>query len=175
MATGHTRACPIQVKMTSKSTKSLHFELVFRQRALDVLLFDGIVEKVSSSYSFHFVSKQFYYEVGSSRAIRIFFTSYSSQPFLLLAQFVSQANFRAYRGEAYLQKTWKEREENYYRFENEGDGSRVFLISVGELAKNCKNCLLTISVFLNSEASSHRATSLFDLEVSQQETMMQLG
>lgn len=149
-----------------------------RQKGLDILLFDGIAEKVSSSSSSssHFSSQKFYYEVGTHRNIRIFFTSPSGMPFILMAQFVSQEYFKTFPDVSYLSVTAQHKDENYYRFENKREGARVFTIPSKDIEKNCAhNCTLTIQVYLDQGVSNELGYSLFDLEVSQQETVIQLG
>lgn len=118
---------------------------------MDIALFDGISEKVTASDLSATKSKQFYFEVTASSTIRIFFTSFTSDYYCVLAHFVSQEDFIANSSNVYLDykddKDVKSNASNYYKFTKYGSGANLFAIFSEEIKKNCENCVLTLAVY----------------------------
>lgn len=88
-------ACPIQLNFTNNSTATLYFDFILRQSSSDILLFDGIVEKVRSSNLERRTTHHFYFQLNSFDTIRIFFTSYSPDPYRILGRFVPKEEFKS--------------------------------------------------------------------------------
>lgn len=79
-------SCLIKILFSSNSAVS--FQVIAEETGRDVGLFDGIVEKVSSSELTHEKGKYFYYDVYEDSAIKIFFTSFTSTAYYIALHFV---------------------------------------------------------------------------------------
>ena len=76
--------------------------MILEEKGLDVALFDGIVERVTTEDLSKKKSKQFYFEVASDNTLRIYFTSFTDDFYCLLAHFVSEKDFSANSSTVYL-------------------------------------------------------------------------
>jgi hypothetical protein len=121
--------------------------------------------------------KRFFFEVNSYSSIRVFFTSLTDDFYCILAHFVTQKDFNADSSTTYLDYKTKDKESenltNFYRFFKSGSGATLFAIPQEDIEKYCKNCLLTLSVF--SIYNSNHGFAAFEIEVSQQETVINIG
>jgi hypothetical protein len=168
------KACPIQLNFNNTSGSSLNFQVILQEAGLDIALFDGIAERAEVEGLSTTKSRQYYFDVDSTDTIRIFFTSYTSDTIIILAHFIEEQEFLYNSSNVYLdyQENSADRKDNFYRFYNYGSGSKLFAISPEDIEKNCKRCVLTLAVYAKYTSTS---LSVFELEVSQQETAISIG
>lgn len=102
----------------------------------------------------------------SDRTIRIFFTSFTSDFYCILAHFVSQEEFVANSSNVYLDyasrdKDSEDKKENYYRFYKSGSGSNLLAITADDVKKYCSNCVLTLAVY--SVFNTNKGFAVFEV------------
>jgi hypothetical protein len=80
----------------------LGFEIIVEEQGKDIGLFDGIVEKVNTYDLNHQKGKYFYYEIYQWSALKVFFTSLTSNTYYLALHFVEEQDFLTNTANIYL-------------------------------------------------------------------------
>jgi hypothetical protein len=183
---GFVNACRISLRLENKGATEAHFSLVVEEQDAEIALFDGVSERVRGMGAT--VGKNFYYHVGTTRRLQLFFSTQSLRShYFLAARFASPAEFIG-RGHSdiYLPYVAQrdrppqriDSRDNYYSAVLGRTGLETVSIDPTAITQFCplSDCYLLLSVYREDyENSLEGDEDYYEVEVTQEETVLQLG
>ena len=141
----------MQVLYKGDQSLNIRFYFVVEQEGTEMALFDGIVRKVVDTKMTQKKGKFFYYEVTSNKdSIKIFTTNRDNVGYYIGAKFVDIIQFTASPDSLYLPYRDANAAPEPNAFEtrlNPAKGTSVIQINAEEFTKNCKACVMLVSVY----------------------------